>query len=219
MPEEAGVDVIATGARAQRSQDKAAASCLAVDCGASSCRLIGLTLRDDQLSMRELAGKAQAVPAFRSLINPDDPRFFNPDDMVREIRCFCRETDQPVPEAPGELVRCAYDSLSLLYSMTLEDLSAISGRQIKTVHIVGGGSQVDILNQLTASAIGLPVLAGPVEATALGNGLAQLLAMGTLGSVDEARALLTRSFTPKRYEPQVIPGFGAAYQRFLTLRQ
>jgi rhamnulokinase len=165
----------------------------------------------------ELAIQAQAAPAFRSLINPDAPRFFSPSNMIQEIRRFCRETGQPVPQTAGELVRCAYDSLSLLYRKALGDLCAISGRNIKALHVVGGGSQADILNQLTASAIGIPVMAGPVEATALGNGLAQFLATGAIDSVTEARQLLAHSFVPKRFDPELVPGLDAAYQRFLAL--
>jgi rhamnulokinase len=173
----------------------------------------------NRYSFTDLAAMAKAQPAFVSLIDPDDTRFFRPANMAREIAHYCRETGQAVPETPGALVRCAYDSLSLLYRKTLNDLRTLSGKEIKTLHVVGGGSQADFLNQLTASATGIPVLAGPVEATALGNALAQFLTTGAIASVAEARTLIRRNFPVKLFEPD--PGDGIdmddAYLRFASL--
>lgn len=165
----------------------------------------------------ELAAMARAEPGFVSLINPDDTRFFSPANMIEAMTRYCRETAQVVPETPGSLVRCAYDSLSLLYRKTLEDLCALSEKQIKTLHVVGGGAQADFLNQLTASATGIVVLAGPVEATALGNALAQFLTIGAISSLAEARALIRRNFPVKRYEPDPIDDMDAAVHRFASL--
>jgi rhamnulokinase len=174
----------------------------------------------DRYAFNELAAMAKGEPGFVSLIDPDDTRFFRPANMAEEIGHYCRETGQVVPETPGALVRCAYDSLSLLYRRTLEDLRALSGKEIKSLHVVGGGSQADFLNQLTASATGVPVLAGPVEATALGNALAQFLTTGAIASLADARALIRRNFPVKRHEPDLRDAseIDAAYGRFASLQ-
>src|SRR5207245_1697918 len=113
------------------------------------------------------------APAFHSLIDPDDERFLNPPDMPKAIQEFCRETGQPVPETQGQFARCVFESLALKYAATLDGLEELTGTKIETLHIVGGGSQNQLLNQFTANAAARPVLAGPVEATVLGNLLVQ----------------------------------------------
>lgn len=172
---------------------------------------------DGRFSFADLAAMATAEPGFSSLIDPGDMRFFSPVSMVNEIQAFCQKTSQPIPETPGALARCAYDSLSLLYRKSLVQLSSLTGRTINVLHVVGGGSQADLLNQLTASAIGIPVLAGPVEATALGNALAQFLATGAISNVNEARRLIDRSFPPRRFDPELTLEIDQAYERFLEL--
>lgn len=172
---------------------------------------------DGGYSFADLAALAASEPGFTSIIDPNDIRFFSPANMIDEIQEFCRETNQPIPETPGALARCAYDSLCLLYRKSLGQLHTLTGRTINVLHVVGGGSQADLLNQLTASAIGIPVLAGPVEATALGNALAQFLATGAISTVKEARRIISLSFPPRRFEPQSMPGMDQAYERFLTL--
>lgn len=151
---------------------------------------------------------------FRSLVYPADDRFFHPDDMISEIRAACREADEPVPESPAQLARCAYDSLALLYRQRLKQLAAITGRTFSRLHIVGGGSQVMLLNRLCAATIGIPVLAGPAEATAIGNGLAQMIALNLIKDADEARQLVARSFPPVVIEPQPLAGLDDALARF-----
>jgi rhamnulokinase len=170
-----------------------------------------------QYSFGELAAMSMAEPSFISLINPNDPRFFSPVSMIKEIGRACNDTGQEVPKTPGSLVRCAYDSLSLLYRKTLGELCTLSGREIKTIHVVGGGSQADFLNQLTASVTGVPVSAGPVEATAIGNAVAQFLETGAISSLTEARAIIGRTFPVKQFEPESITGTDAAYHQFITL--
>lgn len=172
---------------------------------------------ENRYSFAELAAMAQQEEAYVSLINPDDASFFSPDNMIDAIRQFCRKTGQEVPETAGQLVRCAYDSLSLLYRKTLEDLKTLTGKTIDVLHVVGGGSQADFLNQLTAASTGIPVLAGPVEATALGNGLAQFLTTGAIGSLAAGRALIAESFPLKRFNPEPISNFEEIYQRFMSL--
>jgi rhamnulokinase len=161
-----------------------------------------------------LAHEAEQAQPFRSLINPAAPRFFHPADMISEIQAACREAGEPLPETAGELTRCAYDSLALLYRQRLSDLADVTGRTFERLHIVGGGSQAMLLNRLCATAVGIPVLAGPQEATAIGNGLAQLIALGVLADVADARALVHDSFPPVLIEPVPFAGLDDAVARF-----
>jgi rhamnulokinase len=152
----------------------------------------------DYAALARLAGEAAPL---RAVVNPDDSRFLNPPDMPKAIQAFCRETGQLVPRAEGELVRCAYESLALRYRQTLAWLEELTANRIEVIHIVGGGSQSEILNQFTADACQRPVLAGPVEATALGNLLVQVRASGELTSLAETRDVIRKSSTVKTYEP------------------
>jgi rhamnulokinase len=161
-----------------------------------------------------LTDEAAASEAFRSLINPAAVRFFHPDNMVAEIRAACHEAGEPVPESPGALARCAYDSLALLYRQRLDVLCAITHRCISRLHVLGGGSQVTLLNRICATVTGIPVLAGPAEATAIGNGLAQLIALGAVPGVAEARRLVARSFPPVVVEPEQHAALDDAIARF-----
>ena len=147
---------------------------------------------------------AEAVVAEpgRSLIDPDDPRFLNPPDMPAEIAAFCRETGQPVPDTAGRFVRCCLESLARKYRLVLEWLMEVTGTRIDVIHIVGGGSQNRLLNQLTADATGCPVLAGPVEATALGNVLIQARAAGELRSLGDLRAVVRESCSVEQFDPR-----------------
>jgi len=159
---------------------------------------------------------AEAKP-FVSLINPNDSRFVSPDNMPGKIAAFCRETSQPVPSSPGAMLRCVYESLALLYAMMRDRLEKLTGRQIRQLHIVGGGSKNDLLNQFTANALGVPVLAGPKEATALGNIIVQAIAMGHLTSLKEGREVVRSSVELTAYEPQEEPVWREARERFAEL--
>ena len=139
--------------------------------------------------------------------------------MPKAIQEFCRETKQPVPKTEGELVRCAYESLALKYREMLGGLEELTGNRIEVIHIVGGGSQDKILNQFTANACERPVIAGPVEATATGNLLAQVRASGELGSLAEMREVVRHSTRPARYEPADPSAWRAAAQRLASLRK
>jgi len=167
----------------------------------------------------ELAHLAAKASALRSLVDPDDPRFFNPPDMPKAIQDFCRETKQLIPKTEGELVRCAYESLALKYREMLDGLEELTGNRIEVIHIVGGGSQSKILNQFTANACERPVIAGPVEATAMGNLLVQVRASGELGSLAEMREVVHRSTQPTRYEPTDSSAWRAAAQRLDSWRK
>jgi rhamnulokinase len=150
----------------------------------------------------KLVQLAKRARPLRSIIDPDAARFLNPADMPSAMEDFCRETDQPVPGSQGELVRCALESLALRYSTMLDCLENIGGKRIEVIHIVGGGSKNDLLNQFTADACGRPVIAGPVEATVLGNVLMQARAAGEVGSLSELRAVVRESCEPRTFEPK-----------------
>ena len=154
--------------------------------------------RFDYGQLTLLAGE---VPALRSLIDPDDPRFLAPVDMTEAIRSFCREHGEPIPEAADQFVRCCLDSLALKYAHVLGLLEELSSGRINVIHIVGGGSKSALLNQLTANACDRTVVAGPTEATVLGNLLVQAKAAGELKSLAELRAAVRASSELQTFEP------------------
>jgi len=170
-----------------------------------------------KLEFAELEKLAAAAPPFVSLINPDDPRFLSPDDMPGKIADFCRETGQPVPADIGACVRCIYESLALFYRVTLRRTERLIGRKIERLHIVGGGSKDATLNQFTANAIKIPVLAGPTECAALGNILVQAIALGHLESHEAAREVVRNSFVLQTITPQDAAQWEAAAVRFEKL--
>ena len=170
-----------------------------------------------KLEFLELEKLAAAAPAFVSLINPDDPRFLSPDDMPGKIADFCFETGQPEPADIGACVRCIYESLVLAYRVTLRQTEQLIGKKLERLHIVGGGSQDATLNQFTANALKLPVLAGPIEAAAIGNLLVQALTLGHIESHEAAREVVRNSFAVKTYTPQDTAQWDAAAARFEKL--
>lgn len=143
---------------------------------------------------------AEARP-FLAVIDPDAPTFLHPGGMPERIRAFCRASGQAMPQTRGELARVVLESLALKYRLTLAQLETLTGARLEPVHIIGGGTQNRLLNQLTADCTGRPVVAGPVEATALGNILVQAIALGRLESLSQARALVRRSFAVETYQP------------------
>jgi rhamnulokinase len=148
--------------------------------------------------------------AFRAIVDPDDARFLNPGDMTNEIDRYCLATGQPEPVGPGGYTRAILESLALKYRLVVDALEDVSGRRFRTIRMVGGGSQNGLLAQFTADATGRTVLAGPVEATALGNIAVQMVATGAAGSLADARAIVDRSFPPDRYEPRPTAAWDAA---------
>jgi rhamnulokinase len=165
-------------------------------------------------SYPELISEADACEPFRSLINPDDDCFANPADMEKAIAEYCHATGQPVPEQRGQVVRCIFESLALRYRQVLENLRSLSPRPIETLHVIGGGSRNDLLNQFTANAIGIPVVAGPSEATAIGNVMIQAMAAGEETDVAGMRRLINSSIPLKTYHPQDTEAWDAAYIHF-----
>lgn len=170
-----------------------------------------------EVSYPELIAEAEAAEPFRSLINPDDALFANPSDMEQAIRTYCRDRHQPVPDTRGQVVRCIFESLALRYRQVLENLCSLSPRPVETLHVIGGGSRNDLLNQWTASAVGIPVIAGPSEATAIGNVMIQALAAGTAEDVASMRRLVNRSLPLKTFLPREAEVWDAAYLHFKQL--
>jgi sugar (pentulose or hexulose) kinase len=149
-----------------------------------------------------LLADAAKVPAFNAVIDPDDPAFLPPGDMPARIAQACRDTEQPEPSSPAETVRCIVDSLALAHRRTVRQAQQLSGREVDVVHIVGGGARNTLLCQLTADACGLPVVAGPVEGTALGNVVVQARTLGApLPDLSAMRSLIRETQELRRYEP------------------
>ena len=167
---------------------------------------------------QDLNHLSAAAPPLVSLINPDDSRFLAPADMPAAIREYCRETGQPVPTNEGAVIRTAIESLALKYRQVLSWLERLVGNRIATIHIVGGGTQNLQLCQAAADACQRPVVAGPIEATAIGNLLVQAIASHELGSIAEAREIVRQSFAVETYEPRDTAGWDEAYGRFLKLQ-
>lgn len=156
----------------------------------------------EKLDYATITAEAEASPAFRSIIDLDDGRLIAPDNMPELIQAMCRETGQPVPEGRGPIVRCALESLAVKYRKTLRALDGVTGRTTRRLHIIGGGVQNKLLCQMTADACGVPVVAGPIEATALGNIGVQAMAVGAIASLEELRAVVANSVTLEQYAPK-----------------
>jgi rhamnulokinase len=159
---------------------------------------------------------AEATP-FRSLINPDDPRFIEAGRMPEKIQAFCHETGQPIPETKGEIIRCIYESLALRYATVWEKLIQYTEHKPKTLHIVGGGCQDKLLNQFAANSIGVKVAACPVEATGLGNILVQMLANGDINNISEGREIVLNSSLVETFDPEDQVPWAEAKVKFAAL--
>jgi rhamnulokinase len=170
-------------------------------------------------SYDDLTTLANSAKPLRSIILVNDARFLTPGNMVARIQEFCRETRQEIPQAEGEIMRCILESLALEYRWNTEKLRLLSSKALPVIHIIGGGSRNHLLNQFSADATGCRVIAGPVEATAIGNILMQAIALGYLSNLAEARALVVQSFNLALFEPGDSSPWEAAYQQYLQLRR
>jgi rhamnulokinase len=169
------------------------------------------------LSYEDMRVMAQSAPPFGAFIDPDAPEFSNPEDMPAAIRDYCRRTGQTPPQTPAEITRCAIESLALRYRQVLDELRRLSPRPIETLHVIGGGSRHVTLCQYTADAARIPVVAGPAEATALGNIMGQAIALGHAVSIEEMRAAAAGTFPLTRYEPRDGAAWDRAYERFAAV--
>ncbi len=173
----------------------------------------------EELSYDALVEMARRAPPFRSFVDPNHDDFLPPGDMPARFAEFCKRTKQPVPQDKGAVVRCALESLALKYRSELEHLEALLGKKLPVIHIIGGGTQNKLLCQFTADATGRRVIAGPAEATALGNVILQAMALGHLHSLQEGRQVVAKSFELATYEPHDRAAWDEAYQRFCKLVQ
>ena len=164
-----------------------------------------------------LLSEAMKVEAFRSIINPDDEMFANPSNMQQAIKDYCAKTGQHVPEGYAEICRCIFESLALRYRQVAGYLKEMASFPIDTLHIIGGGSLNDYLNQFTANATGLTVLAGPQECTALGNIMLQAKAAGEVGDIFDMRRIIADSITMKRFDPKDKEEWDKAFEKFESI--
>ncbi|EAY0428740.1 rhamnulokinase [Salmonella enterica] len=182
--------------------------------------LLQRVLKEQRITdLPALITQTEALPACRFLINPNDDRFINPADMSAEIQAACRETDQPVPVSDAELARCIFDSLALLYADILHELANLRGEAFTQLHIVGGGCQNARLNQLCADACGIRVMAGPVEASTLGNIGVQLMALDELNNVDDFRRVVSANYDLTTYIPNPDSEIARHVAQFQPTRQ
>ena len=182
---------------------------------AQQCRATWLQQGTDY-NYDQLTQEAMAAAPFRSLIDPDDDLFLPPGDMPSRIREFCQRSGQPAPETIGQTMRAVYESLALKYRFALDHLVNLTGRSVDHLHIIGGGMQNKLLNQMTADATERIVITGPVEATALGNAIVQFITLGELNNVAQAREILSQTVGTQTYEPKQAADWQAAYERFQT---
>lgn len=164
-----------------------------------------------------LINEALAIPAFRSLINPDSPCFANPESMPAAIKHYCTETHQPVPQSRGEITRCIFDSLSMRYRQVFGYLQDMAPWPIECLHIIGGGARNQLLNQFTCNAVGVPVIAGPSEGTALGNILMQARAAGVAVSLQDMREIAAASVEVAHFEPKDEALWNEGYEKYLQV--
>ncbi|MFO0944547.1 MAG: rhamnulokinase family protein [Planctomycetota bacterium] len=173
--------------------------------------------KGQSLEYADMVRQAEAAKPFTAIFDPDHAGFIKPDDMPTAIREFCREHGQDVPDDVGSLARSCLESLALCYRKTLEQLEANIGHRLEVIHIVGGGCQNEFLCQLTADCCQREVIAGPIEATAMGNALVQMLATGEIKTLADARQIVRSSFTVKSYAPRKDKRWDDQYQVFLKL--
>ncbi|VBB47992.1 rhamnulokinase [uncultured Paludibacter sp.] len=173
--------------------------------------------KNKPVSYNEIVQYAQKVEPFRCFINPDSPCFTHPQSMINSIQTYCKETNQYIPQTIGEISRCIYESLAFRYKQVLENLQKLATFQIEKLYIIGGGAQNNMLNSFTANAIGKTVIAGPVEATAIGNILVQAQAAGFLGNKSDMREIVRNSINLSTFEPEDTTKWETNYGNYLNV--
>jgi rhamnulokinase len=171
----------------------------------------------EDISYDEITHLAGDAKPFLAVVDTDADLFFHPGDLPDKLRKFCNESRQEIPQTKGEIVRVALESLALKYRHTLEQIEELTGKRLDPIHIIGGGTKNRLLNQFTADSTGRPVVTGPVEATATGNVLMQAIALGQLGSLAEARAVVRKSFDVESYQPGNRDSWDEAYAKYIRL--
>jgi rhamnulokinase len=183
------------------------------------CRRKWMAQSGADLPYTDLFARAEKADPFVALVDPDHPSFIHPDDMPAAVAEFCAHTGQTLHEDRGAIVRSLLESLALKYRYTIEQLETLLGKRVEVIHIVGGGSQNKLLCQFTADACNRPVFAGPIEATAIGNILVQMMAQGEVASLDEGRAVVRASFPLTAYEPTHPESWASTYERFVKIAE
>ncbi|MDR0686768.1 MAG: rhamnulokinase, partial [Dysgonamonadaceae bacterium] len=168
-------------------------------------------------SYDEIVELSQQTNAFRSLIDPDDPQFANPESMTTAIANYCKKTGQPEPNSHAAVIRCIFESLAMKYKYVFNQLQKVAPFEIEKLHVIGGGSQNKLLNEFTANATGVTVVAGPSEATAIGNALLQAKGLGLVNSLSDIRTIVAKSCSRETFEPQYTESFQKEYERFVNL--
>ena len=171
----------------------------------------------DDMSYEQITQMAASATPFAALIDPDDTSFLPAGDMPSRIVDYCKRSGQTIPSDRGQIIRCVLESLAFKYRWVLEKLEIVCGKPINVLHIVGGGTQNKMLCQFTADATGTPVVAGPIEATAIGNIIVQAVAGAAINSISDAREIVRRSFEVAVYQPKISAGWDEAYDRFLEI--
>lgn len=168
----------------------------------------------EKLSYNDLEMKARSSEAFKYFVDPDSPLLSSHGDLIAKIKEYCIKTGQGEPETIGEVVRCVYESLALKYRLALEQITECTGKKFDVLHLLGGGTKDGFLCEMTADSTGIPVIAGPTEATALGNIMLQLIALGEIKNVEEGRALIKASEKVKTYAPSHNNEWDKAFEKY-----
>ena len=174
---------------------------------------------DAPKDVNDINREAMSAEPFRSLINPDDPRFANPSSMVKAIQEYCRETAQPIPLTYQQIARCIFESLALRYRQVVGYLRELAPFPIEKLHVIGGGTYNQHLMQMTANSLNMPVLTGPVEGTAIGNIMLQAKAAGLVNDIYEMRQIIAESIEMKTYLPQDIDEWDKAFEKYIHINQ
>ncbi len=177
------------------------------------CRRIW-SVAGQRFTAAELCEQAEDAEPFGAVFDPDDALFYTPGDMPENIRSYAKKTGQPIPETTRGIVRSIYESISLKIRYVIETIEDTVEKKLSVIHIVGGGAQNRLFNQMIADCTGKAVYAGPVDATAMGNGLMQLIAMGELSSLDEGREIIAGSMPPELFEPRGTESWDECYAKF-----
>ena len=176
-----------------------------------------LAKTDRKYSYNELEMLARESESFRSFIDPDSPELSAHGNLPDKIRDYCRKTNQPVPETVGQVVRCIYESLALKYRLAIEQISKCTGKSFDVLHLMGGGTKDGFLCELSSESLGIPVIAGPIEATALGNIVLQLIALGEIESIEKGRKIIAETEKVKTFKGEHTPDWDEAFERFCKI--
>ena len=170
-----------------------------------------------EYSYNDLEKEAIASPEFQYFIDPDAPEFSTPGDLPERIRLFCERTNQGRPQTVGEIMRCIYESLAMKYRYAFDQIKSCTQKSYHFIHMLGGGTKDTLLCRMTANSTGCRIIAGPIEATAIGNTAIQLISSGVIAGMKEARKIISNSFQPIQYEPHDYENWNKAYARFCTI--